>query len=223
MNDAISGWNDWADVMTSCENEWEEMNICELQGLITAVVAICEAPTEKEWQLLFENAFIPLPPERLLQLIIEEGDDVHDQFKDKEDAYEYHPLLPDESHDIIERLTGIASWANGFLTGYGITCVTPRKDEEELLLSLQKLARLDINAEEIALAEEEDEGSTEADYIELVEFARMVPVSMSSMGDFKKVTKLPIIAGLPMQTKTDKPQTNGAETSRIEAEIFKPF
>lgn len=199
MNDAISGWNDWSAVMTAVADEWSDMNICELHGFITAVVTVCKAPDETVWQLLFENAFIPALPEKLLMLVTEEAEDVHDQLQDTDDAYEYQPLLPDDTHDLVERITGIASWANGFLTGYGITSAVPRPDEEELLLNLQRVARLKVSHEELEEAEAEDEGSTDAQYEELLEFVRIVPVSLSSMGDFKEVAKLPIIAGVPVQ------------------------
>lgn len=220
MNDAISGWNDWSAVMSAVADEWSDMNICELQGFITAVVTICKAPSEDEWKLLFENAFVPELPETLLNLVVEEGEDVHDQLQDTDDAYEYQPLLPDDTHDMVERITGIASWANGFLTGYGITSTTPRPDEEELLISLQRLGRLKLTYEELEEAEAEDEGSTEAQYEELLEFARIVPVSMSSMGEFKEVTKLPIIAGLAMQPKLNANENEHA--APIEASMFRP-
>lgn len=219
MNDAISGWNDWSAVMTAVADEWSDMNICELQGFITAVVAVCKAPSESEWQLLFENSFIPELPEKLLDLVVEEGEDVHDMLQDKDDAYEYQPLLPDDTHAMVERLTGVASWANGFLTGYGITSSVPRPDEEELLRSLQRLARLKVSQEELDEAEEEAEGSTEQDYEELLEFARIVPVSISSMGEFKDVTKLPIIAGLPVQPKV---VAETEQVAPVEASIFRP-
>lgn len=203
MNDAISGWNDWASVLTKVENEWNDMNLCELHGFVSAIVTICHAPNSQEWQLLFENAFIAQMPEDLLTLITEEAEDIHELLKDTDDAYEYQPLLPDESHALIERLTGLVSWGNGFLSGYAVTATVPRKDEEELLLNLQQLARLKLSQDDLDEAEAEEEGSTEAQFEELLEFARIVPVSMSSMGEFKQVTKLPIIAGLPQERNSE--------------------
>ena len=188
--------------MTAISNEWNDMNICELHGFIIAVVSVCYAPSEQEWQVLFENAFVPALPTSLLTLVTEEAEDIHALLQDKDDAYTYQPLLPDDSHAMIEQVTGISSWANGFLPGYAITSTVPRPDEKELLISLQSLARLKMTQEELDEVEADTQGGNAADYEELLEFARIVPVSISSIGKFTKVTSLPIIAGLPVNSPT---------------------
>ena len=43
------------------------------------------------------------------------------QLKDK-CAYAYTPLVPDDEHDLYERVTALKQWANGFMTGFGINC-----------------------------------------------------------------------------------------------------
>ena len=59
MDDYISGWQDW----TQAFEDWHDVTISELHGLISGVLSVCDAPTEQEWQLLLtELSFTELEP-----------------------------------------------------------------------------------------------------------------------------------------------------------------
>ncbi|WP_199507672.1 MULTISPECIES: UPF0149 family protein [unclassified Psychrobacter] len=194
MNDNISGWNDWS----AAFNDWTDVSISELHGLMTGLMTACHAPDEDGWAVLLnELSFAPLP-EPALTLLTEEAEDTVFQLKDKDEAYAYNPLLPDDEHDLYERVMALKGWANGFMTGFGVSDCNITAEENEMLSDLAKIGA-------IRLEEEEDfEGGEEA-FLYLYEFARMVPVSFATRKR-KAVKSLSLIAGLPMDAKTVKEQ-----------------
>lgn len=72
MDDYISGWQDW----TQAFEDWHDVTISELHGLISGVLSVCDAPSEQEWQLLLtELSFTELEP-KALEIVTEEGEDM---------------------------------------------------------------------------------------------------------------------------------------------------
>lgn len=163
-----------------------------MTGLMTA----CNAPDEQVWAKVFEElSFAPLP-EAALTLLAEEAEDTVFQLKDKDDAYAYMPLLPDDEHDLYERVMALKQWANGFMTGFGITDCQISSEENEMLSDLAKIGA-------IRLAEDEDFEGGEESYLYIYEFARMVPVSFATRKR-KPVKDIALIAGLAIDAKTTK-------------------
>ena len=80
------------------------------------------------------------------------------------------------------------------MTGFGITDCRLNPEENELLSTLSQIGGIRIEPDD------EFEGGEEA-YLHLYEFARMIPVSLSTRKR-KKVQELPLIAGLPLDAKT---------------------
>ena len=192
MNDNISGWNTWA---TAIE-DWTDVSISELHGFMTGLMTACDAPNEQEWAtVLAELSFAPLP-DAALTLLAEEAEDTVFQLKDKEDAYAYTPLVPDDEHDLYERVMALKQWANGFMTGFGITDCRLTSEENEMLMDLAKIGG-------IRLEEDEDYEGGEESYLYIYEFARMVPVSFATRKR-KPVKELALISGLAMDAKTTK-------------------
>lgn len=192
MNDNISGWNDWS---TAIE-DWNDVSISELHGLMTGLMTACSAPDEAGWaQVLEELSFAPLP-DKALTLLTEESEDTVFQLKDKDDAYAYTPLVPDDEHDLYERVMALKQWANGFMTGFGITDCRLSSEENEMLTDLAKIGA-------IRLAEDEDFEGGEESYLYIYEFARMVPVSFATRKR-KAVKDLALISGLAIDAKTTK-------------------
>lgn len=231
MNDAISGFNDWAEALTQAYNDWHEMSLSELHGFATGLCCVVAAPTADEWQQVFEGGFVAPMPDALLEFFTEEAADIHEQLKDTDDAYEFEPLLPDESHALVQRINALAAWADGFLTGFGLTGVSPRADEVELLKNLQKLGRLKTEEDDSLLLEElaDEDTDSDNDFEELLEFARIVPVSMSSKGKFRQVSQLPIVAGLTLDGRVRSSQTDDSTSQQtdeqlgaFEAKVFRP-
>ncbi|AMN50376.1 MULTISPECIES: UPF0149 family protein [unclassified Psychrobacter] len=192
MNDNISGWNTWSNAI----EDWTDVSICELHGLMTGLMTACNAPTEQEWAtVLAELSFAPLP-DAALTLLTEEAEDTVFQLKDKDDAYAYTPLVPDDEHDLYERVMALKQWANGFMTGFGITDCRLTSEENEMLMDLAKIGG-------IRLEEDEEYEGGEESYLYIYEFARMVPVSFATRKR-KPVKELALISGLAMDAKTTK-------------------
>ncbi|WP_131667808.1 UPF0149 family protein [Psychrobacter pygoscelis] len=190
MNDNISGWNDWS---AAFEN-WSDVSISELHGLMSGLMTACEPPDEDGWaQVLSELSFAPLD-EAALSLLTEEAEDTVFQLKDKDDAYAYMPLVPDDEHDLYERVIALKHWANGFMTGFGISDCRLNPEENELLSTLSQIGGIRIEPDD------EFEGGEES-YLHLYEFARMVPVSLA-VRKRKPISELALISGLPVDAKT---------------------
>ena len=230
MDDFVSGWQDWQ----AAFGDWTDVSISELHGLMTGVLTVCDAPTDAVWQaLLAELGFSELDA-AALELLTEEAEDVAAQLVDAEERYQFSPLVPDDEHALNERLMALKDWANGFMTGFGVTDSALRPDERGLFNDLAKVGALavadvdettfdnwtDDNADDedgwrttAALAEMDDAEATqdpaaddelaglddearmELEYMELLEFVRLVPVSVTQGRVRKAVDKLPLLAG----------------------------
>lgn len=190
MNDNISGWNDW----TAAFKDWTDVSISELHGLMTGIMIACEPPDAEGWsQLLQELSFSELE-EPALTLLTEEAEDTVFQLKDKDDAYSYMPLVPDDEHDLYERVMALKHWANGFMTGFGITDCRLTAEENDMLVTLSQIGGIRIEPDDLF------EGGEES-YLHLFEFARMVPVSLA-VRQRKPLKELSLISGLPVDAKT---------------------
>lgn len=201
MDDYISGWQDW----TQAFEDWHDVTISELHGLLSGVLSVCDAPTEQEWQLLLtELSFTELEP-KALEIVTEEGEDMVAVLTDDADSYQFMPLLPDDDHPLYERLMALKNWANGFLTGFGVTDSALRPEENNLFNDLAKIGALRIDAYDDAL-QGTDNAEGEVEYMELLEFVRMIPVSVSQGRVRKSVAKLPLIAGFAMNRPVGKAQ-----------------
>ncbi|CAM4011902.1 UPF0149 family protein [Psychrobacter arenosus] len=190
MNDNISGWNDW----NAAFADWTDVTISELHGLMTGIMTACEAPSEEGWIELLTELSFSIPEPAALTLLTEEAEDTVFQLKDKDDAYAYTPLVPDDEHDLYERVMALKHWANGFLTGFGITDCRITAEETEQLNTLSKIGGIRVDPDD------EFEGGEES-YLHLYEFARMVPVSFSTRKR-KPVKELSLISGLSIDAKT---------------------
>jgi len=56
MNDNISGWNTWLTAF----DDWTDVSISEVHGLMTGLMTACNAPDEQVWAKVFEElSFAP--------------------------------------------------------------------------------------------------------------------------------------------------------------------
>ncbi len=167
MQDDISGWNEWDAAFGAIP---ELAGSSELHGLVMGMVTVAQAPTSEEWQhILQQLAFEPLSDEAL-QLLTDEGEDAAAALED--DALDYMPMLPDDQHLLEERIQALADWCNGVVLGFGLASGQLRPDEAELLQDLQEVAAVEFESED-----DDEEG--EASYADLVEFVRLIPVSLA--------------------------------------------
>ncbi|WP_019672250.1 UPF0149 family protein [Psychrobacter lutiphocae] len=193
MNDDISGWNDWNKAFA----DWTDVSISELHGLMTGLMTVCHAPNNiEDWERLLSELSFSIPDEAALTLLAEEAEDTSFQLKDKDDAYQYSPLVPDDEHDLYERVIALKQWANGFMTGFGVTDSVLTAEENSMFADLAKIGAIRIEPDD------EFEGGEES-YLYLYEFVRMVPVSLA-IRPRKPLMSLPLIAGLAINAKTAK-------------------
>lgn len=135
MSDFLSGFDDWATAFDG----WSDVSISELHGIMTGVMTACNAPDEAGWARLLEELSFEMPSDTALQLLTEYGEDVSFALKDKDDAYDYEPLVPDDEHDLHERVLALKDWAGGYITGLGVAGVVLTKEEQEVVKDLSKL------------------------------------------------------------------------------------
>lgn len=168
MQDDISGWNDW---FAAFSNIPELSHAAELHGMVMGVICVAEAPSPQVWQeLLMQLGFEPLSDEQL-QLLSDEAEDAAAALAD--DALDYAPLLPDDDHRLAERVEALAAWCGGLVLGFGLAGGQLRTDEEELLRDVQEIAGMTFEPED-----DDEEG--EEGYADLVEFVRLIPVSLAT-------------------------------------------
>ena len=192
MNDNILGWNTWS----AAFEDWTDVTISEIHGLMTGLMTACNAPDEAGWATVLSELSFEALPEEALTLLTEEAEDTVFQLKDKDDAYAFMPLVPDDEHDLYERVMALKQWANGFMTGFGISDCRLTSEENEMLTDLAKIGA-------IRLEEEDEFEGGEESYLYIYEFARMVPVSFATR-QRKPVKELALIAGLAIDAKTTK-------------------
>lgn len=81
-------------------------------------------------------------------------------------------LLPDDEAPLLERVSALAQWCQGFLTGFGLV-IGDRKlpdEAQEILQDLASIAQIDDSAEESEDAEH--------DYMEVSEYLRVAPLNL---------------------------------------------
>lgn len=192
MHDDASGWTEWEGRFSKVS---ELSGASELHGLLTGIVVVAEPPTGEEWQaILARIGFEPLP-EEALRLLTEEAEDTAAALAD--DNLDYAPMLPDDDHPLIERVEALASWSSGVLLGFGLTGGKIRKDEAEILHSLSDVAGLLYN-------DDDDDEEGEESYSELVEFARLIPVSLGVGRERLPVPRTALLTGQPIASPNEQ-------------------
>lgn len=190
MSDDLSGFNDWSEAFL----DWKDVSISELHGLMTAIMVACQPTDEAGWTAILSELSFAIPSERALALLVEYAEDVSFALKDKDEAYAYEPLVPDDEHELYERILALKDWAGGFITGIGVAGIVPNTDEKELIRTLMEIAAIRLDDEESLEAGEEL-------WFEIFEFARLVPVHLA-VRKRVDVKSLPIIKGLAVDAKT---------------------
>lgn len=181
MQDDISGWNEWEAAFKDIP---ELASPSELHGLVMGIISITQAPTKDEWQIILQQLQVEPLPEQALQLLTDEAEDAAAALED--DTLDYMPMLPDDQHLLEERVQCLADWCNGVVLGFGLVSGHLREGETELLQDLQ-----DVAAVEFESSDDDEEG--EASYADLVEFVRLIPVSLALGRKKQAVSATPIL------------------------------
>ena len=190
MSDFLSGWQDWQTAF----QDWHDVSISELHGLMSAIMTACQPTDTDGWTLILQELSFDVPNLEALTLLSEYAEDVSFMLKDNDDAYGYEPLVPDDEHELSERFLALKDWAGGFITGLGVAEVALSDDENEQVADLAKIAS--IRPDENDEFDGDEEG-----YLYLFEFARMVPVLLFRKNR-KNIKELSIIKGLSPERLT---------------------
>ena len=206
MQDDISGWSDWNQNFDEIE---EISSPSELHGLLTGIVCVTEAPTRDEWLQILSTLDVPKLDDAAIAVLTEEAEDIAHALS--EDDLDYLPMLPDDEHALSDRVQALADWCEGVVLGFGLASGHIRSDEQELIESLQDVASVEFE-------ESDDDEEGEASYLELYEFVRLIPVSLS-MGR----KKVPVAESSLLQNLHSKMKQASAdsETSSL-VEMFTP-
>ncbi len=167
MQDDISGWSDWEQNFRDIE---EISSPSELHGLLTGIVCVTQVPTNEEWLQILSTLNVPQLEDAALTLLVDETEDVAHALSD--DALDYLPMLPDDTHALSVRVTALADWCAGVVLGFGLASGHIRDDEQELIGHLQDVASVEFE-------DSDDDEEGELSYQELYEFVRLIPVSLS--------------------------------------------
>lgn len=88
-------------------------------------------------------------------------------------------LLPEDDVDISERVTALGQWCQGFLIGFGSSGVNVESelstDTADALRDFASFVHINPDVDE---GDEEDDGDSEGDYMELVEYVRLATLSI---------------------------------------------
>ncbi|AWL29650.1 UPF0149 family protein [Acinetobacter defluvii] len=207
MQDDISGWSDWDQNFGQIE---EISSPSELHGLLTGIVCVTEVPSRDEWLQILSTIDIPKINEDALAILTEEAEDIAHALS--EDELDYLPLLPDDEHSLAERVQALADWCAGVVLGFGLASGHIRSDEQELIESLQDVASVEFD-------ETDDDEEGEESYLELYEFVRLIPVSLS-MGR----KKIPVLESSLLQNFHSKMKSaiEASDSSNV-VEVFTPY
>lgn len=187
MQDDISGWNEWE---AAFGNIPELTSPSELHGVLMGIVAVAQSPSSEEWLQILAQLDVESLPEEALQLLTDEAEDVAAALAD--DSLDYMPMLPDDQHLLIERVQALADWCGGVVLGFGLASGQIRAGEAELLEDLQDVAAVEFDS-----GDDDEEG--EASYADLVEFVRLIPVSLATGRKKQLIADTPLLKNAPAQ------------------------
>lgn len=95
-----------------------------------------------------------------------------------DEAFDFHPLLPDDDSELDQRVLALALWCRGFMAGYARATVAAGSgdaslpgDSAEILRDIAAIAQAGVDEE---LPEEESEGN----YAEIVEYLRFATLNV---------------------------------------------
>ena len=206
MQDDISGWLDWNQNFSEIE---EISSPSELHGLLTGIVCVTEAPTRDEWLQILSTLDVPKLSDEALIMLTGEAEDVSHALS--EDELDYLPMLPDDEHALADRVQALADWCAGVVLGFGLASGHIRPDEKELIENLQDVASVEFDE-----SDNDEEG--EESYLELYEFVRLIPVSLSMGRKKEPVTESPLLQNFNSKVT----QTIDASDSNSVVEMFTP-
>lgn len=96
----------------------------------------------------------------------------------EDEEFDFHPLLPDDEDDIVERTAALSAWSRGFLAGFahmttgaGVTSAALPEDSSEILKDFTAIAQAGVD-------DDDTEDEAEDSYMELVEYLRFATLNV---------------------------------------------
>ena len=147
----------------------------EMQGVALAFLCLEDEKAAKiHWaEFIFDEFHEPLEQEALKSKVLGFSELV---FKDCDKALHspdmsVHLCLPDDDQPLDERVEALSAWCRGFMFGLGMAGHPESLKDEEIQEALGDLSKMtDLTMDKDAPQEDEDA------YIELVEYARIIPI-----------------------------------------------
>ncbi|WP_323813209.1 UPF0149 family protein [Cellvibrio sp. NN19] len=145
----------------------------ELHGLLCGKLAGGASLSEINWLLEAVEFldFIAAPDEQVRVALSRLYHTTCDQLRGQ---FDLKLMLPDDDNLLNERVRALSEWCHGFLTGFGSVDHQGKRviteEFEEMLEDIANIVQIQ--------ADEEDEPSAEADYMEVTEYVRMVVNSL---------------------------------------------
>jgi yecA family protein len=148
----------------------------QLHGCLTGLLC-AGAPTEAEYGLDAVAQALDIDPHgelanRIMQLFCVTAAALQD------DDFTFNPLLPDDDAEIAERTAALASWCEGFLTGFAYLIAgedarggAVSQEASEVLSDIAAMAQAETG-------DYEDEDEAENSFAELVEYLRVAVVNV---------------------------------------------
>ena len=146
-----------------------ELDAAEFHGQLCGLLCTCDRLELADWLMvsLPESDPATLSPavRELFQVLLD-----YSQAAVSSEAFEFQPLLPDDTAGLAARLEALANWCQGFLFGISHAGVS---DIQALPGELPEVVEDLINISRAEDFELENEEEDEAAYMELVEYVRV--------------------------------------------------
>ena len=146
-----------------------ELDAAEFHGQFCGLLCTCDRLELADWLMvsLPESDPATLSPaaRELFQVLLD-----YSQAAVSNEAFEFQPLLPDDTAGLAARLEALANWCQGFLFGISHAGVS---DIQALPGELPEVVEDLINISRAEDFELENEEEDEAAYMELVEYVRV--------------------------------------------------
>lgn len=146
-----------------------ELNAAEFHGQLVGLLCTCDRLELSDWLMVSlpeaEAANLSATAHELFQLLLN-----HSQQAMRSEAFEFQPLLPDDTAGLPARLEALANWCQGFLFGISHAGVS---DIQGLPGELPEIVEDFVNISRAEDFELENETEDEAAYMELVEYVRV--------------------------------------------------
>ncbi len=161
-----SRWEEWSEQFSRIP----ELSPSELHGLVVGLCCGALPPSEAQWSQILDQLGLEGLDASALRLLVDESEDTSDLLAD--DPLELQPMVPPDDFPLSARTEALADWCSGVLLGFGLVHGQLKGDDEEHLRDLQQIAGMQFDADE-----DDEEG--ELGYAEVLEFARLIPGSLS--------------------------------------------